>query len=129
LELDISDVGIVEERTPSIYESAVIPSDTHGENPLSFPAQNVTASQFPRYRFRHFTDDKIRVALSHSCHLLGCHGNLVLLVDHFLDLFHESKVHRKQAVFILNEVMLGSIQKEVNRRKNSGSGKLMSRYI
>ena len=36
-------------------------------------------------------------------------GNITLLVDHFLDLFHETSSHQKQAVLILNEIMLGSI--------------------
>uniref|UniRef100_A0A6P8IMY9 TELO2-interacting protein 1 homolog isoform X2 n=1 Tax=Actinia tenebrosa TaxID=6105 RepID=A0A6P8IMY9_ACTTE len=121
LELDVSDVGIVEKKTSPMHESAVIPSDTHGQNPLSFPAGEVTADQYPRYPFRHFTDDKIRNALCHSCNLLGCHGNLALLVDHFLDLFQESEIHRKQVILILNEIILGSTQREKKFETKSGS--------
>ena len=118
-------VAVAEEKT-SIHESAVTPSDTHGENPLSFPADKVTASQYPRYHFRHFTDDRIRSALCRSCNLLGCHGNLAVLVDHFLDLFHESEIHRKQVVFVLNEIIHGSTQEETSSRTMSYSGRRVS---
>ena len=107
LEFDLSDVGIVEERTPSTMETAVLPSDTHGENPLTHPAQVFIAAKYPKYRFKHFNDDNIFDSIVQICQLLGCYGNLSLLVDHFLDMFHESATHQKQVVFILNEVIRG----------------------
>lgn len=35
-------------------------------------------------------------------------GSISLLVDHFLDLFHESILHKMQATMIINELMLGA---------------------
>ncbi len=42
--------------------------------------------------------------------LSTCPGNLTLLVNHFLDLFHAASPHRKQAVLILNEIVLGTLE-------------------
>ena len=36
-------------------------------------------------------------------------GDTHLLIDHFMDLFHQSASYRKQAVFIMNEILLGTI--------------------
>lgn len=36
-------------------------------------------------------------------------GNLDLLIDHFLDIFQQTSLHRMQATFIINEIMLGTI--------------------
>lgn len=102
-------MGIVEEKTSSVTESAVLSSDTKGENPLSFPAAQFVASKYPKYRFKHFTEEKIHSALSELCCLLGYYGNLPLLVDHFVDLFHESQTQQKQAVFILNQIVRGHL--------------------
>ena len=108
LEFDVGDVGIVEERTPSLAETAIPPSETKGENPMSFPASQFTTSKYPKYNFKHFTDEKVKVAVNQICHVLGYYGNLPLIVDHFLDLFHESKLYEKQAVYILSEILMGS---------------------
>ena len=107
LEFDVGNVGIVEERTPSLSETAVPPSETKGENPISYPASQFTASNYPKYHFKHFRDDKVKVAVNQICHVLGYYGNLQLIVDHFLDLFHESKLYQKQAVYILSETVIG----------------------
>lgn len=107
LEFDIGDVGIVEERTPSLSETAVQATETKGENPLSYPASQFTMTKYPKYHFKHFTDEKVKVAVNQICRVLGYYGNLRLIVDHFLDLFHESKLYQKQAVYILSEIVLG----------------------
>ncbi|XP_068709692.1 TELO2-interacting protein 1 homolog [Montipora foliosa] len=118
LEFDVSDVGIVEEQTPSLSETAVLPSETKGENPMSFPASQFAESQYPKYRFKHFTDKKVKAAVNQICNALGYYGNVALLTDHFLDLFHESKLYRKQAVYILNEIVLGSSKRALSEESN-----------
>ena len=35
-------------------------------------------------------------------------GDIHLLVDHFLDIFHESTMFKMQATLIINEIMLGT---------------------
>lgn len=59
------------------------------------------------------------MAISRTCQLLGYHGNLPLLVDYFLDLFHESKVHRKQAVYVMNEIVVGFASREKDGRSSN----------
>lgn len=120
LELDTSDVAIIEERTPDRHESAVIPSDTLGQNPLSVDTNTIQTSQYPKYRFKHFTGDKICTIIRRTCQILGIHGNLPLLVDYFLDLFHESKVHRKQAVYVINEIIVGFASREDDNTCSNG---------
>ena len=73
------DVGIVEERTPCFSETAVAPSETKGENPMSYPADQFSGSEHPIYRFKHFTDEKVMMAVNQVCHLLGCYGDLPLI--------------------------------------------------
>ena len=58
------DVGIVEERTPCFSETAVAPSETKGENPMSYPADQFSGSEHPIYRFKHFTDEKVMMAVN-----------------------------------------------------------------
>lgn len=93
LELDITDVRIVEERTSPCLEN------------LKPDASQV---QDQRKYFRYFTDEKIYAALKQICRMLGRHGNLYLIVDHFLDLYKESTIYRKQAALVLNEVITGA---------------------
>ena len=109
LELDLSDVGIVEEKTSLICETAVPSSDTKGEKALSFPVSQFVTRKYPKYRFKHFTDERIHTAVTQLCCLLGYHGDLPLLVDHFLDLFHKSQTHQKQAVLVLNHIVRGHL--------------------
>ena len=59
--------------------------------------------------FKHFRDDRILSAIVRICWYIGSHGNVVLLVDHLLDLFRFSSVNRKQIVFLINEIVRGSV--------------------
>ncbi|KAB5546693.1 hypothetical protein PHYPO_G00074940 [Pangasianodon hypophthalmus] len=93
LELDVTDVRIVEERSFA---------------PLSDLVPDAPKVQHQRKYFLYFTDDKIFSALKQICRMLGRYGNLYLLVDHFLELYKESSVYRKQAALVLNEVISGA---------------------
>ncbi|XP_036899933.1 TELO2-interacting protein 1 homolog isoform X2 [Sturnira hondurensis] len=103
LELEVADVKIVEERRWN--------SDHLSASPASPAAR--PSSHIQRRYFRFFTDDRIFLLLRQVCQLLGFYGNLYLLVDHFLDLYHESAVYRKQAAMILNELVAGAAGLEV----------------
>ncbi|KAK7884809.1 hypothetical protein WMY93_027932 [Mugilogobius chulae] len=91
LELDVTDVRIVEERS---YTDMDIES---GSN-----------SQVQRKHFLYFTDDQIFSVLKEICRMLGYYGNLYLLSDHFLDLYRQSSVYKKQAAMVLNEIVRGA---------------------
>lgn len=91
LELDVMDVRIVEERSYT---------DTDIESNSSLHVQ--------RKHFVYFTDDKIYSVLMEICRTLGYYGNLYLLTDHFLDLYRQSSVYRKQAAMVMNEIIRGA---------------------
>lgn len=98
LELDVADVKIVEERRWNSERLSASP-ETPTERPWA---------QMQRRYFRFFTDERVFLLLRQVCQLLGFYGNLYLLVDHFMELYHESVVYRKQAAMILNELVMGA---------------------
>ncbi|NWV40323.1 TTI1 protein, partial [Grantiella picta] len=93
LELDVTDVKIVEARRPG------------PPGPLQ---QGVQTGRCQRKYFRFFTEEKVFQLLQQVCRVLGYHGNLYLLVDHFMGLYSESGLYRKQAAMILNELITGA---------------------
>ncbi|ETE61822.1 TEL2-interacting protein 1-like protein, partial [Ophiophagus hannah] len=95
LELEAKDVKVVEERSWA---------------PEAFPQP--TLGRLQRKYFRFFTDDRIFPLLQQICHALGTYGNLYLLVDHFMDLYRESAVYRKQAAMVVNELIAGATGQE-----------------
>ncbi|XP_008573769.1 PREDICTED: TELO2-interacting protein 1 homolog [Galeopterus variegatus] len=103
LELDVADIKIVEERHWN--------SDDLSASPKTSAAQ--PWNQIQRRYFRFFTDERIFLLLRQVCQLLGYYGNLYLLVDHFMELYRESVVYRKQAAMIFNELVTGAAGLEV----------------
>lgn len=93
MELDVTDVKIIEERT--LKSSTDLGPDVH-----QVPSQ--------RKYFLYFTDERIFSTLGKICRMLGYYGNLYLLVDRFMELYRESSVYRKQAALVLNEVIVGA---------------------
>lgn len=98
LELDVTDIKIVEERRWNTDHLSASPK-TSAMRPWS---------QVQRRYFRFFTDERVFLLLQQVCQLLGFYGNLYLLVDHFMGLYHESVFYRKQAAMILNELVIGA---------------------
>ncbi|XP_029469352.1 LOW QUALITY PROTEIN: TELO2-interacting protein 1 homolog [Rhinatrema bivittatum] len=95
LEMDVNDVKVVEERywnPDSLTEHTSSWQRDHGQ----------------RKYFRFFNKDRIFVLLQQVCRVLGYFGNMYLLVDHFMELYRESVVYRKQAAWILNELIAGA---------------------
>ncbi|XP_003936418.1 TELO2-interacting protein 1 homolog isoform X1 [Saimiri boliviensis] len=103
LELDVADIKIVEERRWN--------SDGLNASPKTSATQPWNHIQ--RRYFRFFTDERIFMLLRQVCQLLGYYGNLYLLVDHFMELYRQSVVYRKQAAMILNELVTGAAGLEV----------------
>ena len=62
----------------------------------------------PRKYFKHVSDPEVVTELLLVCRLLGRHGDLVVLVDAFLEFYHESAVYQLSALLIINEMILGS---------------------
>ncbi|KAM9069388.1 TELO2-interacting protein 1 homolog isoform X2 [Sarcophilus harrisii] len=105
LELDVTDVKIVEERRQGPDGLA------ESSSSLSEPPFHKSKSQ--RKYFRFFTDERIFLLLRQICQMLGYYGDLYLLVDHFMELYNESVIYRKQAAMILNELIAGASGIEV----------------
>ncbi|XP_077729252.1 TELO2-interacting protein 1 homolog isoform X2 [Canis aureus] len=102
LELDVTDIKVVEERCWN--SGSLGASETAATQPRS-PMQR-------RY-FRFFTDERLFLLLQQVCQLLGFYGDVYLLIDHFMELYRESVVYRKQAAMILNELVAGAAGLEV----------------
>ncbi|EMP25045.1 TEL2-interacting protein 1 like protein [Chelonia mydas] len=100
LELDVADVKIVEERRWGPEGSLGEPSDSlqHG----------LREGKCQKKHFRFFIDERIFLLIQQVCRVLGYYGNLYLLVDHFMGLYSESVVYRKQAAMVLNELITGA---------------------
>ncbi|XP_035697320.1 TELO2-interacting protein 1 homolog [Branchiostoma floridae] len=113
LEMDITDVKIVGERTPGGGLPALSVSKTMSPVPLESPPAGQYVPSSRTKRFRHFRDARVYDLLRQICQLLGYYGDLSLLVDHFQDLYQQSALHRKQAVLILNQILLGSTGTEL----------------
>ncbi|XP_077470182.1 TELO2-interacting protein 1 homolog [Stigmatopora argus] len=94
LELDVTDVRIVEERS---HNDAIETSSDFRHS-----------AHIRRKRFLFFTDQKIFSVLAEICRTLGYYGNVFLLTDHFLDLYRRSSAYRKQAAMVLNEIVRGA---------------------
>ncbi|NXA03582.1 TTI1 protein, partial [Sapayoa aenigma] len=93
LELDVTDVKIVEDRR---------------WGPPGSLQQGVQRGQCQKKYFRFFTEEKVFQLLQQVCRVLGYYGNLYLLVDHFMGLYNESGLYRKQAAMVLNELVMGA---------------------
>ncbi|XP_053574057.1 TELO2-interacting protein 1 homolog [Bombina bombina] len=96
LELDFSSVKVVEEHLPS-------PSVPLG---YSDPAPDTVQKK----SFRFFRDSRVLSLIQSVCRLLGYHGDLCLLIDHFLGLY---RAHRLPALIVLNQLVLGAAGIEV----------------
>ncbi|XP_049635097.1 TELO2-interacting protein 1 homolog [Suncus etruscus] len=103
LELDVADIKVVETRRWDPSHLSTSP-DTSAIRPWN---------RIQRRYFRFFTDERVFLLLRQVCRHLGFYGNLYLLVDHFMELYHESVVYRKQAAMILNELVIGAAGLEV----------------
>ncbi|NXF78630.1 TTI1 protein, partial [Sclerurus mexicanus] len=90
LELDVTDVKIVEERR------------------LGSPGSLQQRGRCQKKYFRFFTEEKVFQLLQQVCRVLGYYGNIYLLVDHFMGLYSESGLYRKQAAMVLNELVMGA---------------------
>ncbi|NXJ89667.1 TTI1 protein, partial [Corythaixoides concolor] len=99
LELDVTDVKIVEDRRWGC-ESA--------RGPPGSVQHGVPKGRRQKKYFRFFTEEKVFQLLQQVCRVLGYYGNLYLLVDHFMGLYGESGVYRKQAAMVLNELIAGA---------------------
>ena len=96
---------------------------------MSHLTSQFTANKYPKHHFKHFTDEKVKVAVNQICLVLGYYGNLPLITDHFLDLFHEAKLYKKQAVYILSEIVLGCASGTVDRENTILNGKGFIQYL
>ncbi|NXS49920.1 TTI1 protein, partial [Balaeniceps rex] len=125
LELDVTDVKIVEERSWGC-ESVCGPSGSL--------QHSVQRGRCQKKYFRFFTEEKVFQLLQQVCRVLGYYGNLYLLVDHFMGLYGESGMYRKQAAMVLNELIAGAAgmgvdvlqEREISPNMDDLKGSIMS---
>ncbi|NXI62580.1 TTI1 protein, partial [Anseranas semipalmata] len=125
LELDVTDVKIVEARR---WGSG------SGCEPSGSLQHGVQKGRCQKKYFRFFTEEKVFQLLQQVCRVLGYYGNLYLLVDHFMGLYSESAMYRKQAAMVLNELIAGAAgvgvevlqQREVALNMDDIKGSIMS---
>ncbi|KAM8755102.1 TELO2-interacting protein 1 homolog isoform 1-T1 [Acanthopagrus schlegelii] len=117
LELDVMDVRIVEERS---YAASI---ETNSSSTDSYSAHT------QRKHFLYFTDEKIFSVLMEICQMLGYYGNIYLLSDHFLDLYQQSSVYRKQAAMVLNEIVRGAAGIAVTTEGQNLEGKVLGHSV
>ncbi|NXQ92377.1 TTI1 protein, partial [Nyctibius grandis] len=99
LELDVTDVKIVEDRRWGCEGTS---------GPSGSVQHGVQKGRCQKKYFRFFTEEKVFQLLQQVCRVLGYYGNLYLLVDHFMGLYSESGMYRKQAAMVLNELIAGA---------------------
>lgn len=107
LEFDLSDIRIVEQKT---QEDTLSGKEKTIDVPSNCMNELDSCQFIYKKNFKHFRDERILSAIVRICWCIGSHGNVVLLVDHLLDLFRFSSVNRKQLVFLVNEIMRGSVR-------------------
>ncbi|NXG51629.1 TTI1 protein, partial [Psilopogon haemacephalus] len=96
LELEVREVKVVEDRGWGCGGAA------------GSLQQELPRGRGRQKQFRFFAEEKVAQQLQQVCRLLGYHGNLYLLVDHFMGLYGESGLYRKQAAMVLNELIAGA---------------------
>ncbi|KFQ68519.1 TELO2-interacting protein 1, partial [Phaethon lepturus] len=125
LELDVTDVKIVEDRRWGCESTC---------GPSGFLQHGVQKGRCQKKYFRFFTEEKVFQLLQQVCRVLGYYGNLYLLVDHFMGLYCESGMYRKQAAMALNELIAGAAgmgvdvlqEREVSLNMDDLKGSIMS---
>ena len=103
---------IVEER--SSLPSEVMISEEHSEKP--------SYANIEENRFKNFKDVKILQAIRNICHAIGRFADLEIVVDYLLEIFLSSSVHRKEAVLLLNEILLSRVE-DNEQKQEHGEGK------
>ncbi|XP_005110363.2 TELO2-interacting protein 1 homolog [Aplysia californica] len=98
LELDTSDIQILEERNTLLHQD----QDVFVEKSSS----PVKVWKRRKY-FKHVIDPEVISELLRVCQLLGKFGDLAILVDFFLELYHESSTYQPAAILIINEMIVG----------------------
>ncbi|XP_071616365.1 TELO2-interacting protein 1 homolog [Heliangelus exortis] len=96
LEMDVAEVKIVEHRAWGCSTS------------WGSPGPGLQRGGGQKKYFRFFREERVFQLLQQVCRVLGYHGHLLLLVDHFSGLYRASAAHRKQAALVLNELLAGA---------------------
>lgn len=100
----MSDIRIVEQKTQQDSDSS-----NFGVRPNCMDELNSCQFIYKK-KFKHFRDERLLSFIVKICWYLGRHGNILLLVDHLLDMFRSSSVNRKQIVVLINETVRGSVR-------------------
>ncbi|RKO92386.1 armadillo-type protein [Blyttiomyces helicus] len=115
LTFDTSDIRLVEDRSAEGNLDTLEDPRAGGSGwTLTREGRSVAVAalpSFPRRRFLYFRDDRVARSISQTCRLLGLHGDVAVLADHFLErLLSPSALvdSQAQALYVLNEILLGA---------------------
>lgn len=143
LEFDIFDVRIVEQRTmTNMLDHVANPQLTFDSNDGQIAktgatsTTEITSARFrlinaQRNNFKHFRSEDVTRQIIRLCRLLGRYGDPMALADHFVTLAktHVSSKARKQSVFILNQLALGSAGLGLERVDNASINPLEAKEL
>lgn len=100
--MDKSDFVTISERGSSHQQT-----DPHTAN-LSDQSDVSLTSATLSLRFKHFREEKVETLLYDVCQLLGCYGNLNVVVDHLVDLYRSLAGQRKELLVVMSHVLIGA---------------------
>lgn len=68
-------------------------------------------NEYPKKIFKNFRDNTLIEHLSKVCRLLGYYSNPIFIIQYYLNVIQDINMSKylKQAIFVLNEVILGNI--------------------
>ena len=82
-------------------------TDPHSVRPSVLADVSLTSSSLS-LRFKHFREERVETLLCNVCQLLGCYGNLNVVVDHIVDLYRSLAGQRKELLIVMSHVLIGA---------------------
>lgn len=98
LELDVSDVKIVEEKNPA-----------SSEDMIDRNVYELSDCSIAPHRFKHFKDIRVFRTIKSICFCIGQFADLNVVIDFLLEMFLSSSRHRKEVALFLNEILRSCI--------------------
>ena len=82
-------------------------TDLHSVRPSVLSDVSLTSASLS-LRFKHFREERVETLLCNVCQLLGCYGNLNVVVDHIVDLYRSLAGQRKELLIVMSHVLIGA---------------------
>ncbi len=108
--------------TVEVWSQPVLAMPLPQLNPLSLSSAPLRLSH------AHFHSDQVLALLKEVCHLLGCHGDRLVLLDYLLDLFRLSSRQHNELLLLLAYVLPGGFTND-GSHGNSVHGNIASEEL